>query len=297
MATPSPYRGIVYCVLGALTWGVNGVVSQFLFMHYVVDPAWLTAVRMIAAGLILTGTILPTQRAHFSAMLHDPVSVRKLISLSIFGLLLCQYAYLSAIQHSNSGTATVLQTLSVVIMSFYMAVRFRKKPSRREIISVFLAVLGVYLVATDGNPSSMMLSPQGLFWGLVSAIGAVTYPTLAQGLACQWGAPSVNAAGMFLGGTVFFFARQIWTLTPLLDIVGWLSIAFIILGGTVISFSFFVQGIRMIGPMKSTLIGTLEPVTASIISALCLGTAFTAIEIAGFICILTTVFLIILKKE
>lgn len=291
------YRGILLCMTGAVTWGINGVVSQFLFMNYTVDSSWLTAVRMISAGLILFVIFFPQKREQFKGILCDPVSLRHLLIFSICGLLFCQYAYLTAIKHSNSGTATVLQTLSVVLMAFYLAVRFHKKPSLRENISVILAVLGVYLVATDGNPSAMILSPSGLAWGLISAIGALVYPLLSQGIACRWGAPPVNSLGMIIGGTIFTLAAQIWTLTPDLDAHGWLAIAFIIIVGTVISFSAFIQGIRLIGPMKATLIGTLEPVMASILSALCLGTAFTPIEIIGFVCILTTVFLIIAKKE
>lgn len=291
------YRGILLCIIGAVTWGINGVVSQFLFMHYPVDSSWITAVRMLIAGTILFIAFFPKQKANFIGMLRDPISLRHLLIFSIFGLLFCQYAYLTAIKNSNSGTATVLQTLSVVIMAFYLAIRFRKKPTFRENISVVLAFVGVFLVATDGNPSAMVLTPQGLTWGLISAIGAVTYPLLSQGLATQWGAPPTNSLGMIIGGTVFTLSMQMWTLTPTLDIYGWSAVLFIGVIGTALSFSAFIQGIRLIGPMKATLIGTLEPVIASVVSALWLGTAFTFIEIIGFICIITTVFLIILKKE
>lgn len=295
MAISALHKGIIYCVLGAVTWGINGVVSQFLFTHYVVDSAWITAVRMISAGLVLLVLFLPRYRESFYGLLHDPASLRSLILLSLFGLLLCQYSYLTAIKYSNSGTATVLQTLNVVFMSFFLAVRFRRRPSPRELISVALAFLGVFLVATNGNPSAMVLSPQGLLWGLIGAVGCVAYPTLSQGLAIQWGAVAVNAAGMIIGGTALCLGTRAWTLMPELDAVGWLTVVFIVVVGTALSFTLFVQGIRLVGPMKSTLIGTLEPVTAAAVSAVWLGTAFRPVELAGFICILATVFLIVAR--
>lgn len=295
MALSSLYKGILYCVLGAVTWGVNGTVSQYLFTHYVVDSAWITALRMIAAGVVLLVLFFPKQRNAFYGMFHDPASLRNLLLLSIFGLLLCQYSYLTAIKYSNSATATVLQTLNVVLMSFFLAVRFRRRPSARELVSVALAVLGVFLVATNGNPSTMVLSPQGLTWGLIGAAGCVAYPTLSQGLAIQWGAVPVNAAGMIIGGSALCLGVQAWGMTPELDAVGWLTVAFIILVGTALSFTLFVQGIRLVGPMKSTLIGTLEPVTAAVVSAAWLGTAFHPVELAGFVCILATVFLIVVQ--
>ena len=98
MALSSLYKGILYCVLGAVTWGVNGTVSQYLFTHYVVDSAWITALRMIAAGVVLLVLFFPKQRNAFYGMFHDPASLRNLLLLSIFGLLLCQYSYLTAIK-------------------------------------------------------------------------------------------------------------------------------------------------------------------------------------------------------
>ncbi len=289
--------GIAYCILGAVSWGINGVVSQFLFTHYVVDSSWITAIRMTGSGLVLLALILPRQQSRLYELFRDGISIRNLLLFSLFGLLLCQYAYLTAIKFSNSATATVLQTLSVVLMSMFLAARFRRKPSRRELISVVLAFTGVFFVATNGNPSTMVLSPQALFWGLVSAVGAVSYPTLAQGLTIQWDPGPVNALGMLIGGSIFCLAAQVWTLTPALDAAGWLAVAFIIFVGTALSFTFFLRGIRIIGPMKATLISTLEPVTAAVVSAAWLGTPFHPAEIAGFIFIIITVFLIAAKRE
>lgn len=116
-------HGIVACVIGATTWGFNGVVSQFLLSHYPVEPSWLASIRMCLAGLFLTLMVLPTKRAEIRQMLHDPVSLRHLVLFALFGLILSQFSYLSAIKNSNAGTATVLQTLSVVLMSLYLAVR------------------------------------------------------------------------------------------------------------------------------------------------------------------------------
>lgn len=290
-------HGIMACVIGATSWGFNGVVSQFLLSHYTVEPSWLASIRMCLAGLFLTLMIWPTKKAEIRLMLHDPISLRQLILFALFGLILSQFSYLSAIKNSNAGTATVLQTLSVVFMSLYLAVRFHKRPTTREIISVFLAFGGVYLAATDGTPSSMVISPLGLTWGLIGAIACVTYPVLSQGLAANWGAAVANGLGMMIGGLFLSVSCQVWTLWPVLDLTGWLAVAFIIIIGTALSFTAFVTGISEIGPMKATLLGTLEPVIASVVSAIALGTTFHTVELIGYACIIATVFIIILQKK
>ncbi|WP_288223725.1 DMT family transporter [uncultured Megasphaera sp.] len=290
-------RGFICCAVGAITWGLNGAVSQFLFMHYPVDPAWLSAIRMICAGFLLLFLILPKKHRKIGCMLRDPTSLKKLILMTVFGLILCQYSYLSSIKYSNSGTATILQTLCVVFLSLYLAVRFRRRPKNRELLAILLAVAGVYLAATDGNPASMVLSGKGLFWGLAAAVGAVIFPTLSQGLAWQWEAPPVNAVAMIFGGLLLTFTLRLWRAFPVLDQAGWAAVAFIIIVGTVISFSFFIQGVCDIGPLKGTLMGTLEPLVASAVSACWLHTSFHAVELLGYALILSTVFIIMVKPE
>lgn len=98
-------HGIVACVIGATTWGFNGVVSQFLLSHYPVEPSWLASIRMCLAGLFLTLMVLPTKRAEIRQMLHDPVSLRHLVLFALFGLILSQFSYLSAIKNSNADRA------------------------------------------------------------------------------------------------------------------------------------------------------------------------------------------------
>lgn len=297
MTTPSMKHGVLYALIGAITWGLNGTVTQFLFMNYTVNSAWLTSVRMISAGIILLVTIWPTRSQQVRQLFHDGHEVLRVCAFAIFGLLWCQYSYLTAIKYSNSGTATVLQTLCIVLMAIFLAIRHRKLPVPRETLSIFLAFSGVFLVATNGNPSSMIISPQGLFWGLMAAVGAVSYPLLSHDLAWRWHASVVNGPSMIIGGTVLFLALQLWQDMPTLDIFGWLAIAFIVIVGTAVSFTFFIRGIAIIGPMKATLIGTLEPVIATIVSAIWLGTAFHFIEVIGFIFILSTVFLLVLRKS
>ena len=62
-------------------------------------------------------------------------------------------------------------------------------------------------------------------------------------------------------------------------------------------FSLFLQGIRYIGPVKATLIGCLEPATATVLSAVFLGTRFGVMEMIGFGAILGTVFLSMDRPE
>ena len=74
-------------------------------------------------------------------------------------------------------------------------------------------------------------------------------------------------------------------------------ITVIVLIGTAVGFSAFLEGVRYIEPVKATLIGCLEPVSATVLSALFLGTRFSMAELLGFGLILLTVFLSVLERK
>ena len=51
--------------------------------------------------------------------------------------------------------------------------------------------------------------------------------------------------------------------------------------GTVVAFTAYLWGVDRIGPVKASLIGSLEPIAATTFSALIMGTSYTSIDIVG----------------
>ena len=74
-------------------------------------------------------------------------------------------------------------------------------------------------------------------------------------------------------------------------------IAVIIIVGTAGGFSAFLEGVKHIGPVKATLIGCLEPASATLLASIFLGMMFKLVELAGFFCILLTVYLSVKDKS
>ena len=284
-------KGIACSTAGAVCWGLSGVCSQYLFTYYELDAGWLTAVRMLLSGVALLAFALPSGPRHMTGIFRSRTDVLWLLAFALVGLLLCQYTFLAAIEHSNSATATVLQSLNVVMMALLMAVRHRRGLRRSQVLALLFAVGGTFLVATHGNPSAMVISGAGLAFGLISALGVVTYTLLSRPIIERWGNALVTGWGMLIGGAVLGTATRVWLIPANLDLMAVLLIAVIVIVGTAGGFSVFLQGVKYVGPEKATLIGCIEPATATALSALWLHTSFGAAEIAGFILIMLTVFL------
>ena len=290
-------RGIIFAATGASLWGLSGTSSQFLLGAYHVTSVWLISVRIFSAGVLMFLLALLLCREKVMGILRSKKDFFQAVMLGVAGLLFCQITYMTAIQHSNAGTASVLQSLNVVLLALYVALVTWTRPTKIEIFSVFLATGGVMMISTGGDLSTLMISEEALFWGIASAVAAVAYTVLAQSLVQKWGALPAVGVAMLSGGLFFLVFARPWTHMPQVDTMGVAVFSFLVIGGTITSFGLFLQGVGDIGPVKATLLGTLEPVSAAIAAYVLLGTEFTWAEFVGFLGIMTTVFLVTLQKK
>lgn len=290
-------KGFLYASLGSIGWGISGVCSQFLFMNYDLSSEWLTAIRMVCSGVVLLLLTLPKAKSDTFRIWTKARDVLHLLTFALIGLLMCQYTFLGAIKYSNSATATVLQSLNVILMAVLMAMWNRTHMNGRQLLAILLAMAGTFLIATNGDPTRMSLSIAGLILGLLAALGVVTYTLLSRPSIASWGNLTVTGWGMLIGGLVLAVATKAWIFPKNLDGTAWLLIAAIVLIGTTLGFSAFLEGVKYIGPVKATLIGCLEPASATVLSALFLGTRFSLPELTGFCFIILTVFLSVTGSE
>ena len=290
-------RGIFCTLLGGTLWGFSGACSDYLFTNYTVDSGWLTVVRMLGAGTVLTAVNLLGGRRRAVEIWKDGRDAVQLVIFALLGLAFSQYAYLTSIDHSNAGTATVLQYLGPVLIMALVCVKNRRLPDRREGIAIFLAVGGTYLLATHGNPRTMVLSRLGLIWGLLSAVSLALYTLLPAKIIPRWGSMIVTGWAMLLGGAEMALVSRVWTIPVQLDVCGWLAVSGVVVAGTLLAYTLYLQGVADVGAVRASMLASVEPVSATVISALWLGTRFVWIDLAGFAAIMATVFLLAKKEK
>ena len=222
---------------------------------------------------------------------------RDIVIFGVLGMSMCQYTYFSAIGASNAGTATVLQYTGPVLILVFMSLRSRRLPRPAEVLAIVLALTGTFLLATHGNPGTMVLSTKALFWGMLSAVALAVYTVQPGRLLETYGSAVVTAWGMLIGGAMLMAAFRPFAMEVTLDAQAVAAMAVIILVGTVAAFSAYMEGVRCVGPKKGSLYASIEPVSAAVFSALLMGARFTGMDLIGFACILSTIFLLAMDKK
>lgn len=285
-------RGVLCTTIGGTFWGFSGTCGQYLLTNFDVNPLWMTCVRVLTTGIVLTAVAAVRRRDALRSLLRQPRELLGLFFYGVFGLALCQFSYMTAISHSNAATTTVLQNLSLIFIMLCACLHARRLPNRTERTALLLALGGTYILATGGDPRHMVLSGQGLFWGVMTAVAVTVYTYLPRRLLPRWGWQIVTGVGMLLGGVTLNLVARSWNFTVSLPLRGWLAMAGIVVLGSLLAFPMFMQGVSDVGPVRSSMLAATEPVAATVFSVLWLGTRFSAADFIGFACIVATIFLL-----
>lgn len=279
-------RGTLCALLGGICWGFSGTMGQYLFSAKGLETAWVTTVRMLLAGVLLLGVLAARQPKEVTRVWRVGKDARRLVLFAALGLIPCQFTYLECIAYSNSATGTALNYLGQMMILFYVCLTTRRLPTRWEITALLLAMLGVFFLATHGNIHTLVLSPQALFWGLLGAAMVVVYSALPRPLLASYGSPAVTGWGMLVGGVLLFFLSRFWQQQVTLDGATVAGVLLIGVVGTAMAFTFYLQGVRDIGPVKTSLLSCAELVTAGILTCLWLKTPLVVQDFVGMALIL-----------
>ncbi|MDN5025782.1 MULTISPECIES: DMT family transporter [unclassified Streptococcus] len=287
-------KGTLLTVVAGIAWGLSGTSGQYLMAHRI-SALVLTNLRLLIAGGILMLLAYATAKDRMLAFLKDRKSLLSLLIFALIGLFLNQFAYLTAIQETNAGTATVLQYVCPVGILIYSCIKDKVAPTLGEIISIIFAIGGTFLIATHGQLDQLSMTPAGLFWGLFSALTYALYIILPIALIKKWGSSLVIGVGMVIAGLVALpFTGVLQANIPTsLDFL--LAFAGIILIGTVFAYTAFLKGASLIGPVKSSLLASIEPISAVFFAFLIMNEQFYPIDFLGMAMILFAVTLISLK--
>ena len=288
-------KGIVFTLLGATCWGLSGVLGEYLLNVSKIDPVWIIANRLFFSGIAMVAILLLKDKHDLMRVFSNKIDILKLLNVSFFGLLICQGTFFLTIKYTNAGMATVIQYIGPVIIMLYYCVIGRRWPLPREVIAIVVSLFGTVLIATHFDFSKLNISTLGLFWGLLSALGLASYNIFSISLTQKYGVMNVMAWGLLFSGIVVYFLTGSYYIPDNFKLIDFICMSGVVIIGTILSFSLYLEGVRLIGAVTGSIIGCFEPIAAIIFSFLLLGTTFGTIDLIGAAFILSAV--IVLSKR
>ena len=290
--------GYILAISGGIFWAVGGACGQYLFQHNHMTSNWLVPVRLTISGILLLLFAL-LRGENLLSVWKTKQDIFDILLFGLLGSALCQYGYYTSIQYSNVALATVLAYMSPAMILVYTVIKKQRLPKLYEAVCVLLVVAGAFVCTTHLNPGSLAVTPEALFWGLISAASFVVYTMQPRRLLQKFDLVMIIGWGMVIGGITLILLFRPWTIHVTVNSTLFLNMAVVILFGTVFSFCFYQAGVTIVGSITGSILSSVEPVASMIISVLFLQVPLTLLDFAGFILILASIPIIALgdKKQ
>lgn len=291
------WPGFVLVIVGAIFWGVGGTVSQWLFENKHLPVTWFVGVRLLVSGLLLILTSFFLEGKKTITIWTDKKAVLKLFVYALLGMLGVQYCFMATIHYGNAAVATLLQYLGPVIIILYLVATKVINFKWKEGIAVTLALSGTFLLLTNGSLATLSVPMPAIVWGLLSAFAMAFYTIYPVQLLAKWGTVNVVGWAMFIAGIFLNFLHPIWQVdTSNWDIRVLVYIFISVILGTMFAFWLFISSLNYLYPQEASVLGTIEPLTAILLSVVWLGVSFGIWQVAGVFCIvLMVIFLAVVK--
>ena len=289
--------GLGIALLSAATFGTSGTFASSLIGAGWSAAAAVTA-RISVAVLLLTIPALIQLRGRWRLLRR---AAGQMVVYGLTGVAGCQFCYFNAIEHMPVGVALLLEYLGAVLVVGWLWLRHGQRPRRLTVAGAVTAIIGLGLVLNLTGSGG--ISPLGVMWGLLAAVGLALYFVIAAAdhggqvppIVMVWGGMVVGAAALGLLG----LARVVpMTATARsVDLLGhrvsWIvPVVGLSLVATAIAYVTGMSAARKLGAKLASFVGMAEVLFSILFAWLLLHQLPTAVQFAGGVFIFAGVALV-----
>jgi drug/metabolite transporter (DMT)-like permease len=277
-------RATLLIVVSALSFGS---ISVLTVLTTTAGVPLLTAM----AGRYVLGAVLLGAAAEIKRIRSLPRQrTIQLVLIGGVGQALITYLSLRALEYIPVGPLAFLFYTYPAWVALLAAIRKTEKLTSIRVFALALALTGVTIMV--GAPTDK-LNPIGVMLALGSALLYSAYlPALEH---VQEGIPALLSTFLLIAGAAISFAIAALVAGELFiprGLAVWSNILLLAVVSTVIAFSALIKGLSVLGPVRTSIIATVEPFFTAVLGALVLGNKFGAATLVGGVLIAAAVLVI-----
>ena len=259
-----------------------------------VEPFTLAFIRWLLTALILLPIVWPQLRRQRTFVRQN---FKHLALLGFLGMWVCGALVYLALNYTTATNGTLIYTSSPVLIILIEWLFRGRKAGLREALGVSLALVGVIIIIVKGS-LDVLLSLTFNVGDLIFVGAAVCWAIYSVMLKAENIAPLqtlplfmlIAAMGALL---LFPFAlvETIWLQTFPVSVDVWINIAGIVILASLLAFSSFQYGIKVIGPSLTGIFMYLMPVYGVSLAVIFLGEELAQFHLWGVMLVLPGVIL------
>ena len=278
-------------VLSAAFWGGAFVAGKMITRE--VGPYSAAFLRFVIASAML---LVLTWRIEGKLPKVKGWHIIGIIVLGMTGIFSYNVCFFMGLKLIEASRASVIIANNPVLIALLSCVFFKEKLTLVRIIGIGLSVFGAIIVVSKGDIAGVIQGGVGRGEMLIfcCVLSWVTYSLVGKTMMDKF-SPLVLVTYSSIVGTAALaipaFYEGVVGDVGSLSGMGWLSIVYLSVMGTVIAFVWFYQGVQRIGPTRAGLFINFVPIFAVLLSFVLLKEPLTISLLAGVVAVSIGVYL------
>ncbi len=283
--------GIIYAILSSATFGLIPLFSIPLLESGVGSPTILCYRFMLAAAAMAVVMLMTRRSFKIERKQLGIVILLSALYAATAILLLESYEYIP------SGAATTIHFLYPLAVTLTMSWFFGEKSSVVTYIAVGVSLVGVILLAWGTHASSHF--GRGVILALITVATYAAYIVgVMRSRAARIDSLTLTFYVLAIGAAMFMlYALTTTGIEAVHRWSSWRDLLMLAIICTVLSDFTLILAIKNIGSTMTSILGSMEPLTAVIVGVMYFGERFDYSSIAGLILIILAVVLVITQTK
>jgi DME family drug/metabolite transporter len=277
--------GVLAVVAAATIWGTLGLFAKILYAEGVSFES-LVAVRASVGWAAVLLFVLATGGA--KRLRVSGRDLASLVPLGLVGIGLFYLLYFFTVKESTVGTAAILLYSSPAFVVVLARLFLEEALNAVKVLTLFLTIGGILLVAGAYDPSNLEVSPKVLLTGLLSGLTYGLYSIFGRPVAGRL-APSVILSYALFFGALLLVVAALPTFGTLAGLsAGSYALLFMLaVVHTTLAFALYTFGLGRLGAGRAAIVATVEPVVAGALGTVLLGEDLTLAKVVGAVLVIS----------
>ena len=270
-------------LVGAMfMWGGTWIAGRIVAQE-VPAPLLAAAFRFLIAGLALAGFTLATEGS-----IPRPADGREwgiVSGLAVTGIFLYALCFFYGLRYIPAGRGALVVALNPVVVALAAWFVGQERMTPTKLAGIVIALAGCLMVIGNGDPLALLHGAVGMGeWLIVGCVLCWTAYTFIGRSATQTLSPlAATLAASLIGAVLLGIAALVQGDITVTDWSWrvWASVLFLAVCGTALGFTWFADGVRLMGAARASVFINLVPVFAVLQAAVLLGERLAFAVLAG----------------
>lgn len=285
-------KAYIYIIASAVFWGLIGLFVKTLAAQGFTSMQ-IVAIRAIVSALLMIGILCKLGTQHFKIDAHTILPV---VGMGVISLTFSNFCYFNCIELSSLAVAALLLYTAPIFVMLMSLVLFKESFTLPKGIALVATFIGCAFV-TGAFANEMILSLQGLLFGLGSGIGYALYSIFGKYAIRHYSTLTITTYAFIFASISsiplanFTSNANYFTLSTILAALGLAALS------TVIPYLLYTWGLEDVEAGRASILATVEPLVAAAVGIALFNEPITMDKLIGTVLICSSIVLLNLKTK